>query len=73
MLRISDSQVSGRDDLVVNQDHFGSSVTRKTRLLSYKTDWNRHRETIIRLYWEENMPLRDVQDIMKREYGFDAS
>lgn len=38
-----------------------------------KADWDRHRDTIIRLYWQRNLPLREVQDIMEREHGFYAS
>lgn len=41
--------------------------------LVHEDNWTHHRESIIRLYWEENLPLHDVRDIMKRDYGFDAS
>lgn len=36
-------------------------------------DWKRHREAITRLYWEDNLPLHDVRDVMKRDYEFEAS
>ncbi|KAF3763981.1 hypothetical protein M406DRAFT_75207 [Cryphonectria parasitica EP155] len=35
--------------------------------------WNRHREVITRLYWEENLPMPTVREYMSREYGFDAT
>lgn len=31
-----------------------------------------HREQLIRLYWVQDLPLREVQEIMKREHGLDA-
>lgn len=36
-------------------------------------DWNEHRETIARLYWDENKPLKEVSTIMKEEHGFHAT
>lgn len=36
-------------------------------------EWKRHKEEIIRLYWEEDLPAYRVQEIMRREHGFDKS
>ncbi|KAK7952739.1 Clr5 domain-containing protein [Apiospora aurea] len=36
-------------------------------------DWTRHRETITRLWWDENKPLKEVSRMMKEEYGFHAT
>ncbi|KAK7908790.1 hypothetical protein PG985_016093 [Apiospora marii] len=36
-------------------------------------DWNEHRETITRLYWDENKPLKEVSSIMREEHGFHAT
>lgn len=35
--------------------------------------WERHRETIKELYIDEGKRLKDVADIMKQEYGFNAT
>lgn len=35
-------------------------------------DWKHHRETIQRLYIEENRSLWDVMNIMAERYGFKA-
>ncbi|KAB5566877.1 Clr5 domain-containing protein [Coniochaeta sp. 2T2.1] len=35
--------------------------------------WDEHRATIISLYKEQHKPLREVQRLMKEQYGFDAS
>lgn len=31
-----------------------------------------HREEIISLFWAQDLPLKDVQEIMEREYGLVA-
>ncbi|KAK8115307.1 Clr5 domain-containing protein [Apiospora kogelbergensis] len=36
-------------------------------------DWIKHRETITRLYWDENKPLKEVSKIMKEEHDFHAT
>ncbi|KAK8048202.1 hypothetical protein PG994_009932 [Apiospora phragmitis] len=38
-----------------------------------EADWSEHRETITRLYWDENKPLKEVSTIMKEEHGFHAT
>ena len=35
--------------------------------------WEQHKETIIRLYWEQDMTLAKVRDTMKFEHGFGAT
>lgn len=36
-------------------------------------EWESHRETITRLFWDENRPLREVVEIMSRDHGFNAT
>ena len=36
-------------------------------------DWERHRETIKRLYLDKKKPLREVMAIMAREHGHKAT
>ncbi|KAK8041749.1 hypothetical protein PG993_006272 [Apiospora rasikravindrae] len=36
-------------------------------------DWTKHRETITRLYWDENKPLKEVSSIMREQHGFHAT
>lgn len=36
-------------------------------------DWSRHRPTIKRLYLNERKKLKEVMDIMARDYNFVAS
>lgn len=31
-----------------------------------------YREQLIKLYWVQDLPLREVQEIMKREHGLDV-
>lgn len=35
-------------------------------------EWLRHKSTIKRLYLNEHRPLKEVMEIMKRDYGFSA-
>ena len=35
-------------------------------------DWDSHRQTILRLYIDENKPLHAVRKHMKEKHGFDA-
>lgn len=35
--------------------------------------WATHRELITRLYWDEDKPLKDVQEIMIQDHGFQAT
>jgi hypothetical protein len=35
--------------------------------------WDDHKAIIVSLYREQNKPLHEVQMIMKRDYGFNAS
>jgi hypothetical protein len=35
-------------------------------------EWAVHRTTISRLYLDEGKDVREVRDIMKREFGFEA-
>ncbi|KAK8877457.1 Clr5 domain-containing protein [Apiospora arundinis] len=36
-------------------------------------EWESRRETITRLFWDENRPLREVVEIMSRDHGFNAT
>ncbi|KAH6660934.1 Clr5 domain-containing protein [Truncatella angustata] len=36
-------------------------------------EWDSYRGTITRLYWDQGRPLKDVGEIMRREYGFNAT
>ena len=36
-------------------------------------DWDAHRETISRLYWDESRPLPEVMDIMRSRHDFHAT
>ncbi|KAK8024318.1 hypothetical protein PG993_012384 [Apiospora rasikravindrae] len=51
---------------------------KKPHSLSHKAwasaqEWESHRETITRLFWDENRPLREVVEIMSRDHGFNAT
>lgn len=37
------------------------------------SEWEKHRELISRLFWDENRPLREVVEIMSRDHGFNAT
>ncbi|ROW02542.1 hypothetical protein VMCG_06150 [Cytospora schulzeri] len=54
-----------------------SSVPFRTRpsasRYANKYDWDRHMSTIKRLYMDENMTLREVMDIMEKQYNFFAT
>jgi hypothetical protein len=36
-------------------------------------DWNTHRPTITRLYFEENRTLNEVIETMRRDHSFSAT
>ncbi|KAK8019092.1 Clr5 domain-containing protein [Apiospora arundinis] len=38
-----------------------------------ESDWDRHRETITTLYWDENKTLKEVSRIMKEQHDFHAT
>lgn len=76
MLRLLDSCPSRQDDPAADKSRYTPPATPKAHVQCVtlrEADWNRHRETITRLYWEENLPLHDVREIMKHDHGFDAS
>lgn len=38
-----------------------------------RSDWNRHRPTIQRLYIDEDKTLREVMEVMEKQYNFVAT
>jgi hypothetical protein len=36
-------------------------------------DWDAHKETITRLYWDERRTLKEVMDTMERDHNFYAT
>lgn len=36
-------------------------------------DWEANKETITRLYWEQDRPLKEVAQTMKYQHGFNAT
>ncbi len=36
-------------------------------------DWDGHRDTILKLYKEQNQPLKDVMRVMEEQYKFKVS
>lgn len=36
----------------------------------FSADWERHRDFITKMYFEEQKTLKEIMDIMKRKYGF---
>lgn len=50
-----------------------SRCSEKTRRFSSEVQWSRHRQTIKKLYMDEDRTLHDVMEIMKRDFGFDAT
>jgi hypothetical protein len=38
-----------------------------------KEEWDQYRDTISRLYFVENQPLRKVRALMSERYGFRAT
>jgi hypothetical protein len=55
-----------------SQDSFRSHGSRSCKVLQ-NVEWSKHRETITRLYKLENKSLREVEQIMAREYGLRAT
>lgn len=51
----------------------GSQATRATRSKYGALDWTKHKETLRRLYLDENKSLPEIMRIMKEENSFDAS
>ncbi|KAK7752618.1 hypothetical protein SLS62_005387 [Diatrype stigma] len=50
-----------------------SSLKDQQHVWASHDDWEVHRETISRLYWDECKPLPDVIEIMRSEHGFHAT
>ncbi|KAI1842486.1 hypothetical protein JX266_011381 [Neoarthrinium moseri] len=50
-----------------------SNITPKRLQWAGPTDWEEKRGVITRLYSSENRPLKEVMEIMEREYGFHAT
>ncbi|KAK6069008.1 hypothetical protein SCUP515_09213 [Seiridium cupressi] len=48
-------------------------VAAKRMVYASEEDWERHKDTVIRLYWNENRTLREVMDTMKRDSGFNGT
>lgn len=55
---------------VPNMVEVGSKVRRPRARVS---DWDRHKDLILRLYETEDKPLRMVREIMQRDHDFEAS
>jgi hypothetical protein len=36
-------------------------------------DWEKYRTEIMKLYWDDKKPLREVKALMKTQYGFNAT
>jgi hypothetical protein len=36
-------------------------------------EWERHKESIGRHYIEQNLTLKEIRDLMRRSYGFEAT
>ncbi|PSR80345.1 hypothetical protein BD289DRAFT_69425 [Coniella lustricola] len=47
--------------------------TPETGWYSEDAEWNRYKNEIVRLYWEEDLPTRRVQEIMICKHGFNKS
>ncbi len=41
--------------------------------LAARHDWEGHRATIKRLYIDDGRPLKEVIDLMRRDFGFEAT
>ncbi|EMR65916.1 hypothetical protein MGN70_000273 [Eutypa lata] len=49
------------------------SIVGSQHVWASQDDWEAHRETISRLYWDECRPLPDVMEIMRSEHNFHAT
>ena len=60
-------------DLVMGYSTSHSAVTTTPLRPTSNEDWDAHRETFHRLYYDEDRTLNEVMDTLKRDYGFRAT
>ena len=63
---MSSSRIDSADALQRNATRLSSSVGRKW---ATPEEWDRHRQTIERLYLDEDKNLKEVMTIMAENYG----
>lgn len=57
----------------VQEPAAGSRCSERTQRFSSEVQWSRYRPVIKKLYMDEDRTLHDVMEIMKRDFGFDAT
>lgn len=67
MDRLQDEAIRGQDPAMRYR------CPDKARRSSSEVQWARYRPVIKQLYVDEDRTLHDVIDIMKRDFGFDAT
>lgn len=59
--------------ITVHEPALRSRCSARAQRFSSEVQWSRYRPVIKKLYMDEDRTLPDVLEIMKRDFGFDAT
>jgi hypothetical protein len=69
----SDAESTFKRKLSVESDEMGAIQQRKTRKRIPSEQWETKRPVITKLYQVEKRSLKEVMEILERDYGFEAT